>query len=64
MYNMALARLDYDPINDIFLSSPSLCPLSGTISLKLLHLVTASIIPAQWVIHNSNDLSKDLLDLT
>lgn len=45
--NRTLTILDYDPINRNFLSSPFLCPLSGTISLKLFCLGTASIIPLQ-----------------
>lgn len=47
MCDMALTTRDYDPIKSNFLSSPFLCPLSGTISLQLLCLVTASIMRLQ-----------------
>lgn len=47
MYDMALTTRDYDPIKSNFLSSPFLCPFSGTISLQLLCLVTASIMRLQ-----------------
>lgn len=39
MCDMAQTIQDYDPINSNFLPSPLLCPLSGTISFKLLCLV-------------------------
>lgn len=47
MCDKTLTILDYDPINSNFFSSPFLCPLSGTISLKPFYLGPAFITPMQ-----------------